>query len=204
MRSKTINYLEFFKIIGKSKRLLRTGWVREKIKDPESVAEHSFRVGMLAMVLTDKLGKNLDKNKLIKMALLHDIAEVITGDIVTERWDLVDVKRRREKEIEEKEGIRKIFDVIGQGDEYADIFSEMINRATPEAKVFWQFDKLEMALQALEYEKEQPDKNLEEFFLGVGSYYTKEPLIKTIFNDVIKNRKKEYQKSLNGKLKGKK
>ena len=63
--------VDFIAIVGKSKKLRRAGWVREKINNPESVAEHSFRVSILAMVLSDPLG--LDKEKLIKMALLHDL-----------------------------------------------------------------------------------------------------------------------------------
>lgn len=190
MTSKKLSYLDFFKTVGQSKRLLRSGWVREKIKDPESVAEHSFRVGVLAMVLSDKFGYPLNKEKLMKMALLHDLAEVITGDIIVERWDIVDVDKRKEKERQEKEGIKKIFDKIDQGDEYAAIFEEMIGRLTPEAKIFFQLDKIEMALQALEYEKEQ-GKNLEEFFVSVGLYYTKDPLIKEIFDEIIKERERK-------------
>lgn len=188
MSSKKPSYLDFFKTVGKSKRILRSGWVREKINDPESVAEHSFRVGVLAMVLSDKFGYNLNREKLMKMSLLHDLAEAITGDVVVERWDIIDVEKRDIKEQKEKEGIRKIFDRIGLGEEYVAIFQEMIGRLTPEAKIFWQLDKLEMALQALEYEEEQ-GKNLEEFFLGVGLYYVKDPLIKEIYDQIVKSRR---------------
>lgn len=197
----TANYLQFFKEVGKSKRLLRSGWVREKIKDPESVAEHSFRVSVFAMVMSDKLNPNLDKNKLIKMALLHDLAEVITGDTVTDRWDLIDVKKRNERESIEENGIKEIFDKIDREDEFVSIFHEMISRLTPEAKAFFQLDKLEMAFQAFEYEEEQ-GKNLEEFFV-TASLYIKEPLLKKIFNQIINSRKKEYQESLQKKLEGK-
>lgn len=190
MASKKVDYLDFFKTVGKSKRLLRTGWVREKVTDPESVAEHSFRVSVLAMVLPDKLGYNLDKNKLIKMAILHDLGEVITGDIVTERYDLIDIEKKNEKENEEREGIREIFGKIGEGEQYVKIFDEMINRTSPEAKAFWQFDKLEMALQAHEYEEEQ-GKDLEEFFTNVSLYHVREPLIRKIFDEIMKKRKKK-------------
>lgn len=188
MANKKKDYLDFFKTVGKSKRLIRSGWIREKVLDPESVAEHSFRVSVLAMVLSDKLGTKLDKNKLIKMAILHDLGEVITGDIVTERHDIIDIEKRGEKEKEEKEGIRQIFEKIGLGDEYVKIFEEMIGRTSPEAKVFWQFDKLEMALQALEYEEEQ-GKNLEEFISSVELYHVREPLLREIFNGIKKQRK---------------
>lgn len=190
MAGKNVDYLNFFEIVGRSKRLLRSGWVREKIKDPESVAEHSFRVGVMAMILSDKLGPTLDKEKLIKMALLHDLGEVVTGDTVTERWDIIDLKKRDEKELQEREGIREIFDKISEADQYLKIYDEMIARVTPEAKIFWQIDKLEMALQALEYEKEQ-GKDLEEFFLSVGLYHVKDSLIRQIFEEIVKTRPKK-------------
>ena len=188
MQGKKQDYLDFFRIVGKSKRLPRTGWVREKVKNPESVAEHSFRVGVLAMVLSDKLGNNLDKEKLMKMALLHDLGEVITGDIVVERWDVIDLKKRGEQEKAERKGIKDIFDKLGaDGEQYKKIYDEMIGRTTPEAKVFWLLDKLERTIQALEYEEEQ-GKNLEEFFVNFESYYAKGPVLEKIFWEMKKNR----------------
>lgn len=189
MATRKADYLDFFKTVGESKRLLRSGWVREKINDPESVAEHSFRVSVLAMVLSDKLGENLDKNKLIQMAILHDLGELITGDIVAQRHDIIDVKKTNNKEKKEKEGIRKVFGKVGLSKEYVEIFEEMINRTTPEAKVFWEFDKLEMALQALEYEEEQ-GKNLEEFFVNTD-LYMRNPVLKGIFDRILKERRKQ-------------
>ena len=182
----SIDYLGFLKEVGKSKRLLRSGWIREKVNDPESVAEHSFRVGVLAMVLSDAI--KVDKDKLIKMALLHDLAEITTGDVITECWAILDIKKRDEKEKAERESIYRVFQKISEGKKYQLIFDEMINRVTPEAKIFWQLDKLEMAIQAYEYEKEQKI-NLEEFF-ETSEMYIRHPLLRQIFNDLLKLRKK--------------
>ena len=199
-KNKKPDYLDFFKTVGKSKRLLRSGPVREGIKDPESVAEHSFRVSVIAMVLSDKIEYNVDKEKLVKMAIIHDIGEIVTGDIVVQRGEVIDLKLRDEKEIREMKGIKEIFDEIMEGNMYAEIFNEMIERKSGEAKVFWQFDKLEMAITSLEYEIEQ-GKNLEEFFLD-ASTHIREPLLKKILNEIIESRPKEFQKSLRIKLKG--
>ena len=199
--ARSADYLNFFKTVGKSKRLLRTGWVDNKVNNPESIAEHSFRTSVLAMTLADKMDYPLDKNKLIKMAILHDLGELATGDIIVGRGEVLDIEKRDEKEEKEKEGIKEIFELIGEGSKYASIFQEMITRDTPEAIFFWQIDKLEMAFQALEYEEEQ-DINLEEFFLNVGSLYLKEPLLKKIFNRLINSRRKEYRESLAKKLGG--
>lgn len=198
MSSQKINYLDFFKTVGKSKRLLRSGPVREGIKDPESVAEHSFRTGVIAMVLSDKVGNNLNKDKLIKMALIHDIGEIITGDIVVQRGEIIDLALRDSKEEQERIGIKEIFNQIQEGEIYAEIFEEMIARKSPEAKIFWQFDKLDLAITALEYEEEQ-GKQLDEFFLDANTHM-KEPLLKEVLEKIMKSRKKEYQASLAEKM----
>lgn len=200
MGSQKIDYLNFFKTVGRSQRLLRSGFVREKVLDPQSVAEHSFRTGVIAMVLSDKLGNNLDKNKLVKMALIHDIGETITGDIVVQRGEVIDLELRDSKEEKERNGIKQIFNQIQEGDKFAEIFEEMIARKTPEAKIFWQFDKLELAFTALEYEEEQ-GKQLDEFFLDANTHM-KEPLLKEILKKIMKSRRKEYQESLQKKLGG--
>lgn len=175
---------EFLTTIGKSKKILRAGWIREKIKDPESVAEHSFQLSVMAMVSADQLG--VDKEKLIKMALLHDLGEVVTGDIVWSRGNIIDIKKRAEKEEIEKKGIEKVFKIIGGSNEYVKIFEEMIERTSEEARIFWQLDKLEMALQALEYERDQ-NKKLDEFFINADLQIHSSPLRK-IFKEILKQR----------------
>jgi len=176
--------IKFLTMTGKSKKILRSGWVREKIKDPESVAEHSFQLSVLAMVLADDL--SVDREKLIKMAILHDLGEVVTGDLVWSRGEIIDIKKRAEKEKLEREGIEKVFRTIGKSDEYKEIFEEMIARTSQEAKMFWQLDKLEMAFQALEYEKEQ-NKKLDEFFINADLQIDSPPLRK-ILREIINSR----------------
>ena len=184
------DFIGFLEIAGKSKELLRSGWVREKVDHPESVADHSFRVGLMAMIFSEEVSDlHLDQLKLMKMALLHDLGEVITGDLVTERFDLIDVKARDKKENLEREGLRQIFGKIGRGEEYVTIFEEMVARDTEEAIFFWQLDKLEMVVQAFEYEKSQ-GKDLEEFFLGVQLYHLKHPLLKKIFEGLMERRRR--------------
>lgn len=176
--------VRFLTMVGRSKKILRSGWVREKIKDPESVAEHSFLLSVLAMVLADQLG--VDKEKLIKMALLHDLGESVTGDIVWSRGETIDIKKRMDKEQKEKEGIKKVFGILNKSNEYIKIFEEMIERASEEAKIFCQLDKLEMAMQALEYEREQK-KKLDEFFINADLQIHK-PLLRKIFKEILKQR----------------
>ena len=78
-----MSLIKFLKIVGKLKKVKRTGWLVAGIKNPESVAEHSYRLAVLSMVLGKKF--NLNTEKLIKMSLIHDLAEGEVGDLVLER-----------------------------------------------------------------------------------------------------------------------
>ena len=70
----------FFEHILNLKTKPRRGWQKKLgIKKPESVADHVYSVAAIAMILADS--KNLDSAKILKMALLHDLAESITGDL---------------------------------------------------------------------------------------------------------------------------
>ncbi len=179
-----MNILHLAFQVGISKKLKRTGWVMNNIKDPESVAEHCFRVNVLTMALAPTL--EVDQQKLIKMSIIHDIGETATGDLVVEQGKNTDYEKRKEKEKIEKDAIRQI--LFGYAEDYAKLFQEMIERKTAEAVVFWQIDKLEMAIQAYEYEKEQ-GKDLSQFFESAGMHI-KHPLLKKAFSDLLAMRTK--------------
>ena len=180
-----MNILHLAFQVGLSKKLRRTGWVMNKVKNPESVADHCFRVTVLAMTLAPSLGVN--QQKLIKMAIIHDIGETSTGDLVVQRGLKLDKGKRDNKEKIEKEAIRSI--LFGYEEDYAKLFHEMIERKTLEAQVFWQIDKLEMAVQAYEYEKTQ-GLDLSEFFISAETYM-EHPLLKQAFDDLKKMRHKK-------------
>lgn len=169
--------LTFLSTTTQSKSVVRTGWTMMDIHNPESVAEHSYQLCVMTMVLADQLG--VDREKLIKMAIIHDLGEIFTGDIVWVRGNVIDIEKRREKEQIEATGIKKIFSIIGKTDEYKAIFEELVERKSREADTFWQLDKLEMAIQALDYEK-KTYKNLAEFFVSVDLQLT-HPFLREMF-----------------------
>ena len=76
-----IEYLnKFASRVAKLKEVKRTGWTYYKeIKDVESVADHSYRMAMLCMAFS-KFAE-VDVSKCVKMALMHDLAEAVVGDI---------------------------------------------------------------------------------------------------------------------------
>src|ERR1700693_4435909 len=75
--------LRFFVRSGRLKVERRRGWVKKLgLKNPESVADHSYRTALMAMVISDSRG--LDTSKAVRLALLHDLPEAIAGDAMPE------------------------------------------------------------------------------------------------------------------------
>ena len=148
--------VDFFLTAGKLKTTERFGWTRYKIA-PESVADHSWRTALIAYVLAKQL--KLDDSKAVKMALVHDLAEVETGDIPRNSMSI------EKKDSVEGKALKEILSVLAPS-EKEDIFGlcdEYKSRKTAEAKLVRDADNLDMILQALEYEKS--DKiELGEFF----------------------------------------
>ena len=66
-------------MVGKLKTLKRTGWVNNGVALPESVADHMYRMAMCSFLITDPV---LDRARLMKLAVVHDLAEALVGDIV--------------------------------------------------------------------------------------------------------------------------
>lgn len=155
-----MNYdeLALFHKIGELKKIKRSGWVRCNIPDPESVADHSFRTAFMAMMLGDVL--RVDTLKLMKMALIHDLGEVIAGDITP--YDGIE---RQEKRRKEEEGLRQLLEDLPKGNEYMNLWKEYEDQKSEEAIILKNIDKLEMAAQALEYQEVFPDEDLSEFIL---------------------------------------
>jgi len=97
------------------------------------------------MILADQFG--VDREKLIKMAIIHDLGEIFTGDIVWIRGNVIDIENEEIKNWWKKQESKKYFNIIGKTDEYMAIFKELTERKSVEADIFWQLDKLEMAIQ---------------------------------------------------------
>lgn len=129
------SYIEFLNIIEKLKCNTRHSWTSSGRQ--ESVAEHSWRLAVMAMLCTDEYPE-LDINKVIKMCLIHDLGEAITGDIPS-------FYKTEQNEIDEDTAVKDLLlrlpcDIR---DEFESLFDEMNERATPEAKLFKSLDNLE-------------------------------------------------------------
>jgi len=179
--------LNLFLEIGVLKKVRRTGWVLKGVKDVESVAEHTWRVAMLALILAPQL--NLDQLKLVKMALVHDLGEIKIGDIKWESGKKI-IGSQKKKHHDEREAIKQIFADNPSFQEYVQVWEEFNDQKTKEAKIVKQLDKLEMVLQALEYQKDGcPSKWFDEFWENAEKYLVDQEL-EPYFRFLEKERKK--------------
>ncbi len=177
--------LDFYGYLHKLKETKRAGWVKKQIPGSESVADHSHSVAVLSMILATKL--NVDRDKLIKMALIHDIGESIIGDVIWHypgKGFMADVLAKKEKD--EGEAMRKILETLGDS-EYLDLWKEMEEKKTREAKIHKEIDRIDLAFQAYFYE-EKTGKKHDQLFDFVDEY-TNDPVIKSILREILSSRK---------------
>jgi putative hydrolase of HD superfamily len=187
---KADDIIKFAKVIGKLKRTPRTGWKMAGVKNYESVAEHSLRVALLAMLLSDLKGKRADK--LVRMALVHDLEEAVTGDIVT-----FHKTKEKQKALERsRKGIKKALSVLPKNlqEKYIRLWEETEQLKTADSKFLKQLDYIEQMFQASEYEHEQ-GINLQQFweFMEKKFRFT-DPIIMEIFKRLKKQRPKKFKK----------
>ena len=177
---------EFFKITTKLKKIPRKGWkIKLGVVNPESVADHSYSTSIFAMVLADI--QKLDTTKVMKMSLLHDLAESIIGDFTPEEIS------KNEKNKLENNAIKKILNYLSpeQSLEYLLIWKEYIKKQSDEAVLVHETDKFEMAVQAMNYYNEGFNKEkIKPFFdtakNEINSEYMKKILAKFLPLSTVK------------------
>ena len=140
---------DFFYLASELKRVPRTGWKSKVgIEHPESVADHSYGTALMAMIFSDT--HNLDTEKILKMALLHDLAESITGDFMP--GEILQENKRSAENDAMQEILAKLPENIAI--KYQSIWDEYTRVDTAESVLLHDIDKLEMAIQAIKYSSE--------------------------------------------------
>lgn len=129
------------------KDLPRAGWVRRGIDTPESVAAHSHGVALLVLSL---LPPDLDRERALRFAILHDLPEIKTGDLTPH--DLVTPQAKREAE---EQAMRALCKDLPGGQAMLQDWLSYERQACPESRFVRQLDRLDMALQAVAYAENQ-------------------------------------------------
>jgi len=143
--------LEFWRLAWRVKNEPRRGWLRRvKMRKIESVADHSFGLAILALL--EARTRGYDLGHVLRLALVHDLEEAITGDFTLEDkrklTPPVVLSRRRWAEAWILTKLPSQFTKEFSGD-----WEELRSGRTKEARLVKDLDKLEMAFQAMEYEK---------------------------------------------------
>ncbi|WP_421902726.1 HD domain-containing protein [Maridesulfovibrio sp.] len=160
------NLLDFLRRAEGLKSTLRTTWTRNGRQ--ESTAEHSWRLCLLAMLVSHNYPE-LDALKILQLCIIHDLGETINGDIPApeqvgaskekeeqERTDMLDLLRPLPAELQQE--------LMGLWEEYE-------YAKTPEARIVKALDKLETLLQQTQG-LNPPDFDYK-FNLGYGVKYTR-------------------------------
>ena len=186
--SQKSDLVSFFRVVCNLKKTKRSGWIHKSdISTPESVADHSYSMCMMSMVLSDII--DLYTEHIMKMASLHDLAESFVGDYMPDKISY------EEKVLLEDKAMIKIISKLPSflRGKYLDIWNEYIDNSTVSAKFVHNMDKLEMALQAKEYEFEGYSKQSLQIFLKSATDYISNDgfdivfeILQTIIDDLHK------------------
>ncbi|UOZ03379.1 HD family hydrolase [Amycolatopsis sp. WQ 127309] len=131
--------------LGLLKRIRRTGWWHAGVRDPESVAEHSLRTAQIAALLAAEEGANPERAAFL--ALWHDTQETRTGDIPHTATKYMSKPEPRDITADQTAALPDT-----SRDLVRAAVDEFESRQTPEARCAKDADKLEMLLQAIEYQ----------------------------------------------------
>lgn len=179
--------VEFMIIAGKLKWRKRSGWLRERMPEPETVAEHTFRVVILSRILAPLF--RLSSEKLTSMAIFHDLAEGVLGDPVTQRG-----KRNVGSHDIEKESrfMKNVFYKLGRPDLFKyweeNILENGLNK-TKYSDILYQIGKIATVWQAFEYElRGVPRESTKEFWEN-ADYHVKHPYLRKLLRVFKQTRK---------------
>jgi putative hydrolase of HD superfamily len=184
---------------GALKATPRTGWLDRGIgaEEAESVADHTFRTALLAW-LAAAFDSGLDAGHVLQLALLHDLAEAVTGD--DPPYDPADLPeeddpealrsfldRRHVRSDERREAKRRaeaaaMADLLSGlpallAEPLAVLWAELEAATTPESRFVKQADKLETYLQSREYQKADPERPVASFAAEVATAISSPSLI---------------------------
>jgi putative hydrolase of HD superfamily len=166
------------------KLLPRTGWLQRGVALPESIAEHSFGVATLALLVGADL-PGLDRGRLLAIALLHDLAEVVLGDLPASARRLFGAHA---KHAAERTALEELFAQLPDQHDYLALWDEYATASSAEARLVKELDRIEMLMQALLYER-AGNRNLGEFWADADQGWSDEfPVVRALAAHIIYQR----------------
>ncbi|OJJ82303.1 HD domain-containing protein [Aspergillus glaucus CBS 516.65] len=155
----------FFHLLERLKTTKREGWRRFGIDKGESISDHMYRMSIMTMLAPPPLASRINLPHCMKMALVHDMAESLVGDITPKDKVTKPEKARREADVMDYISKNLLGGVPGgmlTGAGILQVFNEYEENQTLEAQFVHDVDKMELLLQMVEYERAH-DIDLTEF-----------------------------------------
>ena len=176
-----IMIIDFFKTAANLKRIHRQGWVDKlSMIHPESVADHSYSMAIMGMVISDL--ENYDSEKILKIILLHDLAESEIGDYIPGQ-----ITPEKKQELENNAFYKILENLPSEIKlQYRKIWQEYQEGDSQESILVHQIDRLEMVLQAKIYQKDGHSKEDVSSFIESAKKDITHPMIKELFTKIIK------------------
>lgn len=142
--------LEFYELATNLKYKIRQGWIYWNVEKEriESVAEHIYGTCILAISIHSQFDVNINIDHVIKMLTIHELEEIIIGDITP-----FDNVTPEEKARRGKIAVEKILSTLIKKNEYKKLIAEFEAKETKEAEFAYLCDKLECDLQIWQYDK---------------------------------------------------
>jgi putative hydrolase of HD superfamily len=182
------------------KRLDRTGWTLRGLPNgTESVASHSFGVGVTAMLLADEIvsrGLQVEMERLLRMALLHDWAETRVGDMPRTATQYFGADARK---LAEGKAFADIVAGVGPAaEEYQKLYDDYEQRQTIEARIVKAADVIDLLVQAYALERAGA-KGLDEFWdVATGADFQLPPVAHSVVREVLDSLLAERGKIIQG------
>ena len=178
------NFLALYTQIATLKLLPRTGWLQRGVPNVESVAEHTFGVATLALLIGDTID-GLDRGKLLAIAMLHDLAEALLSDLPASAKRFIGAERKHDAE---RSALEEMLARLPNRAEYLALWDEYARGCSREARLVKGIDRIEMLAQALAYER-AGNRALGEFWEDIEDGWGDEfPILRELAAEILERR----------------
>lgn len=199
----TSGLLAFARLASCLKQVRRQGWLDRGVVDPESSADHSWAVALLAWMLAAER-PDLDAGRVLLLALVHDLPEALAGDETPfdrhrdstglipdehfQRPPSYDPAESEAKRAREGAALEDMLSTLpaSLADQVRAAWQEYAAAATPEARFVKQVDKLETLIQAELYRDKQPEIVIESFRHGTLRDVD-DPILHQLVNELLRD-----------------
>ena len=170
MPADTSRWLDLLLQANVLKTTPRTGWHLRWVPDPENVAAHSWGTAMVALVLAEMSDVELDRGRMLTMAMLHDLAETEVSDIPRMAKQFLPEGAKNEAEAQ---ALAAILSGLPMAPDWTELMADYEQERSPEAQLVRDADRLEFLLQAWVYRETHGNARLEEVrWAYIGRQFT--------------------------------